>query len=108
MLKAQEIQILRDAIERLGNDSYCGPWLTSVLYEVESDIRSDMMPAATIKATQAECHRMLAAVNEQCRDHKARVDKEAQQLLDVARRECERIHSNCAAALHQALKEMNR
>jgi hypothetical protein len=47
MLKSKEIEILQDTVRRLGPDSYTAPWLTSVIAEVESNIRSDFKPAPT-------------------------------------------------------------
>lgn len=48
MNKSTEIQILREAAEKLGPNSYCGPWLLSVLGEVEQEIRADFMPSPSI------------------------------------------------------------
>lgn len=44
MTKSEEIQILRDAIAKLGKDSYCGAWLTDQLPAVESAIASNYPP----------------------------------------------------------------
>jgi hypothetical protein len=46
MTKSQEIQIIREAIEKLGVHSYCGPWLTDQLPAIESAIASDYPPEA--------------------------------------------------------------
>jgi hypothetical protein len=46
MTKSQEIQIIREAIEKLGVNSYCGPWLTDQLPSIESAITSDYPPEA--------------------------------------------------------------
>jgi hypothetical protein len=39
--KSEEIAILTEAASRLGANSYCGPWLTSILPFIEREIRSD-------------------------------------------------------------------
>lgn len=44
MTKNEELQILREAAEKLGPDSYCGPWLRTVIPIIERDIRSDNPP----------------------------------------------------------------
>jgi hypothetical protein len=44
MTKEQEITILRETAERLGADSYCGPWLKEALPFIESNIKSDLYP----------------------------------------------------------------
>lgn len=48
MTKRAEIEILRNAITALGTDSYLGPWLASVVAEVEAQIRSDYFPTNTM------------------------------------------------------------
>jgi len=62
MTKAEEIMVLRNAIDRLGRDSYVGPWLESVVYQVEDCIKSDFPPenfVPTIPATREEAARMI-------------------------------------------------
>jgi hypothetical protein len=46
MTKSQEIQIIREAIAKLGVNSYCGPWLADQLPSIESAITSDYPPEA--------------------------------------------------------------
>ena len=54
MTTAEELRIVRRAIEDLGPNSYCGPWLAWVLPELESDLRSDKLPTVTPKAAKIE------------------------------------------------------
>lgn len=42
--KTEELAILRDAAERLGPDSYLGPWLLSRIEAIEHAILGDVMP----------------------------------------------------------------
>lgn len=44
MTKSEEIQILREAIAKLGKDSYCGAWLADQLPSIESALASDYLP----------------------------------------------------------------
>lgn len=67
--KEEEIAILRDAANKLGAQSYCGPWLAQQLQNIESEIRSDFMPSADIRAAQREAQQILE--NAQARAGKA-------------------------------------
>ncbi len=60
MTKHEELEVLRDAVKRLGPDSYCGPWLDSVLGAVERDIKADLPPMPTVDATRKYCADMVA------------------------------------------------
>jgi len=48
MTKQDEINILEDAINKLGEYSYLGPWLSQVKDEVAALIAADMQPHLTI------------------------------------------------------------
>jgi hypothetical protein len=60
MDKQTEIQILRETIEKLGPDSYCGPWLAEQLDGIERDLRSDVYPTATIARSKDEAESIIA------------------------------------------------
>ena len=60
MNKAQEIEVLREAIAKLGRSSYCGPWLASVIEEVESEIRSDYFASPSVAQTIKICDARVA------------------------------------------------
>ena len=44
MSKAEEIEILEQAVDRLGMDSYCGPALKELIPSMARDMRSDLCP----------------------------------------------------------------
>lgn len=44
MSKAAEIEILEQAADRLGMDSYCGRALKELIPSIERDMRSDLCP----------------------------------------------------------------
>lgn len=46
--KADELRLLAELAELLGPNSYCGPWLASIIPEIKRDIESDLPPAPTI------------------------------------------------------------
>lgn len=99
MTKAQEIEILNETIRTLGDESYIGPWLKSVLASVESDVRNDFHPQATIADTRKEIAEMkakaqreidslrLAALNEIANEQgkfQTRRDAAIQSIFDAA------------------------
>ena len=68
MEKQSEITILRETAEKLGNASYCGPWLKRILPGIERDIASDHFPqvpepaeyaASVIAEAKREANEML-------------------------------------------------
>jgi len=105
--KAQEIQILRDAITTLGADTYLGPWLGALVDEVERDIRGDLFPCRTLRDTQAECNLQMETTNRLCREHKESVRKECEKLLADASKQCDSLRGRCGQQLYAALREIN-
>lgn len=91
--KTQEIEILKAAIEQLGEDSYLGPLLQQLLPEIEDLIRSDFYPTIIISA-QAAAQAEAAKIKEEAeKDVEAQYKRLAQAradlssvLFDVARR----------------------
>ena len=47
MTKNDELEALRKTAEKLGANSYCGPWLLDQIPQIEQDIRSDYFPQIT-------------------------------------------------------------
>lgn len=70
MSKTEEIEILRRAANRLGNDSYCGAWLRSIVDEVERSVRCDILPELSISGTEKKCQEMLAEARKQAEEIK--------------------------------------
>ena len=63
MTKAQEIEILRNAVAQLGAASYCGPWLADQLPLIEDAITSDFAPenyAMSIREARIHCGQLLS------------------------------------------------
>lgn len=109
MNKAEELDILRRAAAKLGSASYCGPWLTRIIPQIERDIRSDNPPdtptpaevaaamvaqgksdaALIVWEARAEARRILAAAEEtlqqaqECRDRVARAAAAAKRDIDA-------------------------
>ena len=98
--KAQEIEILNEAIARLGADSYLAPWLSAVKDEVASMIASDIFPdvrltdaADQVAKAQVDAKAIQQVGREYLEDAKrqeAVIRAEAHKLLSDARNCIER------------------
>jgi K+-transporting ATPase c subunit len=99
--KSQEIEILTDAIEQLGDNSYLGPWLKEIKTELEAQIRSDFHPTISLSEAATQASRIISAaaadaekvrvysekaVDEQVRRLAKAREEFAATLFDVSRR----------------------
>lgn len=80
MTKNDEIETLRKTAEKLGTNSYCGPWLLDQLPQIEMDIRSDFFP----QITWAESRRIQD-------QHLANAKAQAEFLLKQAKDKADRM-----------------
>lgn len=90
MTKNDELETLRKAAEKLGTNSYCGPWLLDQLPQIEQDIRSDFFP----QITWAESRR----IQEQ---HIANAKTQAEFLLKQAKDKADRMIADAEKAAQQ-------
>lgn len=114
MTKQNELEILDEAIAKLGRDSYCGAWLKSVRGEVENDIRCDCFPSASI--SEAEKHsRTLRASAQEFRDTMvSNAEAEARRIIADAKVNADKIfegrhvmHKATLGRIIRALQEAN-
>jgi len=73
-------ETLRKTAEKLGANSYCGPWLLDQLPQIEQDIRSDFFP----QITWAESRRIQD-------QHLANAKTQAEFLLKQAKDKADRM-----------------
>jgi len=111
--KAEEIKILENAIAKLGEDSYLGPWLQGIRAEVQQCIIGDHFPEITLKEADArsayivECATLRADSLIASAVKKAeRTDEEAQAQLVKAYRDADQIRESGRAALRLALDRL--
>jgi hypothetical protein len=57
--KQQELEIIESAISQLGNDSYLGPWLNGIKYELEAMMRADCFPMINILESRDTCDKQI-------------------------------------------------
>ena len=80
MNKQDELETLRKTAEKLGSNSYCGPWLLDQIPQIEQDLRSDFFP----QITWAESRRIQD-------QHLANAKTQAEFLLKQAKEKAERM-----------------
>jgi len=56
--KQQELAIISAAINKLGENSYLGPWLASIRHELEAMIRADVFPCISLAEAEADARRV--------------------------------------------------
>jgi hypothetical protein len=101
MSKADEIGMLRAFVASLPPGSYLGPWLLSVLPEIEADMKGDIFPSVTPEDTRKRCD----AIEKQAAEVAARViekgKREAAALVAAAdqagREKVARVRERCAS-----------
>jgi len=111
MTKSQEIQIIREAIEKLGVHSYCGPWLTDQLPAIESAITSDYPPEAyafSIREARIHCEKLIKAANEESAAIEKRAKSEAEKIREVACKFSESIRSGLKREIESALHQIEK
>ena len=80
MTKQDELETLRKTAEKLGANSYCGPWLLDQIPQIEQDLRSDFFP----QITWAESRRIQD-------QHIANAKSQAEFMLKQAKDKAERM-----------------
>ena len=85
MTKDAELAVLKDAIKKLGQDSYCGPWLQSVLGEVECDMRNDLPVSPTLNETQLKCKLAVEEATAQALRMRTEAERDAANITNAAR-----------------------
>ena len=104
--KAQEIEILKQAIADLGPDSYLGPWLTDLVAELTRDLRNDFLPIYTLAQTKADCKAERDTNMQLIADWKATAQKQADELQRQTLTRCSDIRLRCLADLQKAIKDL--
>ena len=109
MTKSEEIQILRDAIAKLGRDSYCGAWLADQLPSIESALASDYLPevyAFSIQEARIHAEKIIAQAKEEAASIEARAKSDAEKTREAACRFAESIRSSLKRDIESALHKI--
>jgi hypothetical protein len=96
MTKEDELNILQNAVDKLGENSYCGSWLNSILAEVKRDMESDFVPTYTLAAAKAEADSIIAHA-------KVEAEKERKAAYDKT----DALYNSMRAAIYAAERAIN-
>ena len=109
MTKSEEIQVIRDAIAKLGKDSYCGAWLADQLPSIESAIASDYPPetyAFSIHEARIHCEKLISAAKEESASIEARAKSDAEKTRETACRFADSIRQSLKRDIEAALHKI--
>lgn len=105
MTKAQELAILDKAIAALGADTYCGPWLATIRFEVEQSLRCDIFPEFSLRAAQVECAELKKQTEITCKGMRDKCDSDVARLRADAFKKADEIASIHAAGIKEQLRQ---
>jgi dsDNA-specific endonuclease/ATPase MutS2 len=111
MTKSEEIQVIREAILRLGSDSYLGPWLADQMPSIESALASDYPPetyALSIHEARIHCEKLISQANDEAATIEKRAKFEAEKLRESACKFNESIRADLKRSIESALQRIER
>ena len=111
MTKSEEIQVIREAILRLGSDSYLGPWLADQMPSIESALASDYPPEAyalSIHEARIHCEKIIGQANDEADAIEKRAKADAEKLRESACKFNESIRSDLKRSIESALQRIER
>jgi plasmid stabilization system protein ParE len=111
MTKSQELQILRETIAKLGQNSYCGAWLADQLPSIESSITSDYPPetyALSIHEARIHCEKIISQAKDESAAIEKRAKADAEKLRETACKFNESIREDLKRSIESALQRIER
>ena len=111
MTKNQELQLIRDAIQRLGPGSYLGPWLADQLPSIEGALASDHPPeayACSIREARIHCEKLITQAREEADKLLARAKADAETERQKACRFNDSIRADLLRAIESARHQLTR
>jgi F0F1-type ATP synthase membrane subunit b/b' len=114
--KTDELAAMRELADRLGPDSYLGPWLLDAIDYLAADIRADIIPTSARAHWQAatdwriETEAACRAMRDEARTALDKAHATADRLVAEARAKAEeqadRARERMAAAIRRAEREV--
>jgi cell division septum initiation protein DivIVA len=90
MDKQNELAVLQKTAEELGPDSYCGPWLLSILPQIVADMLDGLPPTPTMHASRELSISILVNARYEAEQIITKAKAEAAQILEHARHPIQR------------------
>lgn len=109
MTKNEELTAVAELIERLGPDSYLGPWLRESLPTLRGWIESDMFPPtaeALARQASADRHQAAELLKAAAAEHSAalvRCEQMRREAREEGIREVQAMRSRARAAVLEAI-----
>ena len=111
MTKSEEIEILRQAANWLGRDSYCGAWLSDQLPSIEIALSSDHLPdvyAFSIHEVRIHAEKIIAQAKEEASAIEARAKADAEKTRESACRFADSIRQSLKRDIESALHKIEK
>lgn len=106
MTKSQEIEALRELANRLGSNSYVGPWILQEIPSIEADIRADYPPQITWRQARENADSVVNEAKAQAAEILETAQKRADRLSDDSKKFRASIISHAHAELNRCLKAL--
>jgi hypothetical protein len=87
MTKSQELELFRNLVSAFPDDSYIGEWLRQVDAEVESNLRSDIIPMISLRDSTRQCEAIVANANQRAASIVRQAEAQAESIVIAAKRE---------------------
>lgn len=87
MNKAQELELFRKLVSAFPDDSYIGEWLRQVNAEVESNLRSDIIPMLSLQDAARQAESVIANANQRAASIVRQAETQAESIVIAAKRE---------------------
>ena len=106
MNKQDEIETLRKTAEKLGSNSYCGPWLLDQIPQIEQDIRSDYFPQITWAESRRIQDQHLANAKTQAEFLLKQAKEKAERMIQDAEKHSAQIRASLIRDLEKAISNL--
>ena len=111
MTKSEELQVIRDAISKLGPDSYLGPWLADQMPSIESALASDYPPEAyafSVREARIHCETLVNQAKQESDKIEARAKADAEKERQKACQFNDMIRADLLRAIESARHQLTR
>ena len=106
MTKDQEIKTLREAVDRLGQDGYCGLWLQDQIPAIDRDMRSDLAPMLSYREVRNHMDALLDDARREAMGILSDAKVRADEMVKRARKEVDDANGMAVQNLKQALRHL--
>jgi len=103
MTKQDELETLRKTAEKLGSNSYCGPWLLDQIPQIEQDIRSDFFPQITWSESRRIQDQHLANAKAQAEFMLKQAKEKAERMIQDAEKHSKQVRASLIRDIEKAI-----